>query len=196
MFPFLEPFTLTINSKSNIGHGTDLLPLWSLPHPVYLFLQVMGYASWVADLKLVLHYDRKWSYIDGANVSPHLKMIPDPASTDGNEMENPVYDTWDHGCATVLYKLILNCDDNMKLHVHHLQTPAEVWNTLHNMYEPCGASTQYFIAEKIFSATLSQYSSFSAYISSIQTATTEYVHAAACGHAASMTLIPSHLLVL
>ena len=63
------------------------------------------------------------------------------------------------------------------------------------MYEPCGASTQYFIAEKIFGAMLSQYSSISAYIASIQTATTEYVHAAR-GHATSMTPIPSHLLVL
>jgi len=77
-----------------------------------------------------------------------------------------------------------------------LQTPAEVWNTLCDMYEPRGASTQYFIAEKIFGATLSQYSSVSAYIASIQTAATEYVHAAARGHAASMTPIPSHLLVL
>src|ERR1700733_12765784 len=35
MFPFLdfEPFILTINSKSDLGHGTNLLPLWSLPHP-------------------------------------------------------------------------------------------------------------------------------------------------------------------
>ena len=52
----------------------------------------VNYASWAADLKLVLCYDRKWSYIDGANVSPPPKMIPDPASADG-KMENPVYNT-------------------------------------------------------------------------------------------------------
>jgi hypothetical protein len=62
-------------------------------------------------------------------------MIPDPASTDGDEIENPAYDTWDHSCTTILYKLILNCEDKVKLHVCHLQTPAKVWNTLHDMYE-------------------------------------------------------------
>jgi hypothetical protein len=160
---------------------------------IQLLKGAVNYASWAADLKLVLRYDKKWSYIEGANVSPPPKMIPDP---DGREIENPMYDTWDHGCATVLYRLILNCEDEVKSHICHLQTPAEVWNTLQDMYEPRGASTQYFIAEKIFSATLSQYSSVSTYIASVQTAATEYVHAAARGHAASMTPIPSHLLVL
>ena len=155
-----------------------------------------NYASWAADLKLVLRYDKNWSYIEGANVHPPLLKIPDPTSTDGDEIDNPAYATWDDGCVTVLYKLILNCEDEVKLHVRHLETPAEIWNTLRDMYEPRGASTQYFIAEKIFGTTSSQHSSISAYIAAIQTAATEYVHAATRTHAASMTPIPSHLLVL
>ena len=155
-----------------------------------------NYASWAADLKLVLRYDKNWSYIEGANVCAPPLMIPDPASTEGGEIDNPAYAAWDDGCVTVLYKLILNCEDDVKLHVRHLETPFEVWNTLRDMYEPCGASTQYFIAEKIFGATLSQHASVSAYIAAIQTAATEYVHAATRSHAASMMQIPSHLLVL
>ena len=154
-----------------------------------------NYASWAADLKLVLRFDKKWSYIEGVNVSPPPKMIPDPSST-GSEIENPAYELWETGCVAVLYKLILNCEDDVKLHIRHLQTPAEVWNTLRDMYEPRGASAQYFIAEKIFAATLSQHSSVSAYIASIQTAATDYMLAVTRTHAASTAPIPSHLLVL
>ena len=155
-----------------------------------------NYASWAADLKLVLRYDKNWACIEGANVLAPPQMIPDPESTDGNKIENPAYVAWDEGCVTVLYKLILNCEDDVKLHVRHLETPLEVWSTLRDRYEPRGASTQYFIAEKIFGATLSQHTSVSAYIAAIQTAATEYVHAATRSHATSVTPIPSHLLVL
>jgi hypothetical protein len=153
-----------------------------------------NYASWAADLKLVLCYDKNWSYIEGANVHAPPPMIPDPESTEGDEIANPAHAAWDDGCVTVLYKLVLNCEDDVKLHVRHLETPHEVWSTLRDM--PRGASTQYFIAEKIFGTTLSQHASISANIAAVQTAATKYVHAATRSHAASMTPIPSHLLVL
>ena len=126
---------------------------------------------------------------------PLLLMIPDPSST-GSEIENPAYELWE--TAASLYSISLSSTVRTMSNCIYVtfKPRLEVWNTLRDMYEPRGASAQYFIAEKIFAATLSQHSSVSAYIASIQTAATDYMLAATRTHAASMAPIPSHLLVL
>jgi len=180
-----------------------------------------NYASWSADLRLILRRDKNWSLINGPDTKPPPMHIPDPSLTsfplatttakqppmisdptfmtppdvthaEPPTIPNPDYEKWVARSIDVLYKIQLTCDEVVKPHIRHLEVPATVWQTLRDLYEPKGASMQSTLVNKIFRTTLGDYASVADYLAAVETGAADYIAAGPYGCPA----IPDHLLVL
>jgi hypothetical protein len=111
-----------------------------------------NYATWSSDLRLILCRNKNWSLVDGADVMPPPTHISDPSFTTSQlpTISNPDLKKWIDHSIDVLYKIQLTCEEPVKYHICHLEVPATVWKTLHDLYEPKGASMQSTLVKKDF----------------------------------------------
>ena len=100
-----------------------------------------NYATWAADLHVMLRHHQHWSWIEGANKQPPPKMIkaPTPSSATAAmspDIENPAYTTWEDGASDALYHIMMTCESNVKDQIRQTSVPSKVWKKLKNLYEP------------------------------------------------------------
>src|SRR5260370_4661460 len=121
-----------------------------------------NYASWAADLHIVLKHHRHWSWIEGTNEQPPPKsIIPDPKMPNV-EIDNPAYTAWDEGATDALYRLMMTCEASVKDPIRQINIPSVVWKKLKALYEPSNASTQFDYLSTIWAISLTDYPSVTA----------------------------------
>ena len=130
-----------------------------------------NYATWVADLDVMLRHHRHWSWIEGANKQPPPKMIqvPTPSSATAAtspDIENPTYTTWEDGASNALYCIMMTCESNVKDQIRQTSVPSKVWKKLKNLYKPSNLSTQFGYLSTIWGISLDDYPSVTVRISS------------------------------
>ena len=147
-----------------------------------------NYASWAADLCIVLKHHRHWSWIEGVNAHPPPRFIkssstPLPstsvepaitASGDGDD-ENPAYTIWEDGANDALYHIMMTCESNVKDQIRKISIPSVVWKKLKNLYEPSNASTQFDYLSTIWNLSLDDYPSVTSYCSALEVAASNYL---------------------
>ena len=157
-----------------------------------------NYASWSADLKIVLKHHRHWSWIEGVNEHPPPKLIPATAPKATSALspqtmpqvtvavpvatttavttlvENPAYTTWEDGANDTMYHIMMTCKSNIKDQIHHMTVPSEVWKKLKDLYKPSNLSMQFDYLSAIWNITLNDYQSVTAYCSALETASSNY----------------------
>ena len=94
-----------------------------------------NYATWAADLRVVLRHHRHWSWIEGANEQPPPKIVKAPTSSAATaaastDVENPAYATWEDGASDTLYHIMMTCESNVKDQIRQISVPSEVWKRL------------------------------------------------------------------
>src|SRR5260221_5706738 len=147
-----------------------------------------NYASWAANLHIVLKHHQHWSWIKGVNAHPPPRFIksssspPPPtsveptitASGDGDD-ENPTYTVWEEGTNDPLYCIMMTCESNIKDQIHEISILSIVWKKLKNLYEPSNASTQFDYLSTIWNLSLDDYPSITSYCSALEVATLNYL---------------------
>ena len=126
-----------------------------------------NYASWAANLCIVLRHHWHWSWIEGINEQPLPKFIiktdPDAANVD-----NPTYTAWEDSATNALYWIMMTCKSNVKDQIHQINIPSMVWKKLKDLYEPSNTSTQFNYLSKIWTISLSNCLLFSTQSSCIK----------------------------
>src|SRR5260370_11187902 len=83
-----------------------------------------NYASWAADLHIVLKHHQHWSWIEGNNEQPPLRLTtPDPKAPDA-QINNPAYIVWEDGATDALYCILMTCKSNVKDQIHQISIPS------------------------------------------------------------------------
>ena len=134
-----------------------------------------NYASWAADLRIVLKHHRHWSWIEGTNEqAPSKTIVPNPKAPDA-EIDNPAYVTWEEGATDALYQIMMTCEANVKDQIRQINVPSLVWKKLKSLYEPSNASTQFDYLSTIWSISLADYPSVTTYCSALEVAASNYL---------------------
>ncbi len=147
-----------------------------------------NYASWAADLRIVLKHHQHWSWIEGVNAHPPPRFIkasstPPPSTSvepaittsgDGDD-ENPAYTIWEDGANDALYCIMMTCESNVKDQIHEISIPSVVWKKLKNLYKPSNASTQFNYLSTIWNLSLDDHPSVTSYCSALEVATLNYL---------------------
>src|SRR5258708_5353479 len=146
-----------------------------------------NYASWAANLCIMLKHHRHWSWIEGVNEHPPLKFIKtsstpmpsmatEPAATSGDgDNENPAYTTWEDGANDVMYCIMMTCKSNIKDQICQINIPLMVWKKLKNLYEPSNASMQFDYLSTIWNLSLDDHPSVTAYCLALEVAASNYL---------------------
>src|SRR5260370_36799436 len=95
-----------------------------------------NYASWAANLHIILKHQQHWSWIEGTNEQlPSKFMTPDPKSPNA-QIDNPTYAIWEDSATDVLYHILMTCESNVKDQVHQINILSNLWKKLKNLYKP------------------------------------------------------------
>src|SRR5260370_41836270 len=98
-----------------------------------------------------------------------LTIVPN-AKTPDITAENPTYATWENGATDALYHIMMTCEPNVKDQIHHINVPSMLWKKLKDLYKPLNLSMQFDYLSMIWSISLSDYSSITAYCSALEVA--------------------------
>src|SRR5260370_20703123 len=134
-----------------------------------------NYASWAADLHIVLKHHRHWSWIEGTNEQPPPKFItPNPKVPDA-QIDNTTYTTWEDGATDALYQIMMTYKSNIKDQICQTSIPSVVWKKLKNLYEPSNTSTQFDYLSTIWNILLTNYPSVTTYCLALKVAMLNYL---------------------
>ena len=115
-----------------------------------------NYASWAADLCIVLKHHRHWSWIEGNNEQPP-PMFMAKTDPDAPDVDNPAHTVWEDGATDALYRIMMTCKSNVKDQIRQINVPSMVWKKLKDLYEPSNASTQFDYLSTIWTISLSHH---------------------------------------
>src|SRR5258708_13838079 len=144
-----------------------------------------NYASWAANLHIILKHHRHWTWIEGAKEQLPQRFIKSsgmpapsktarPAASNGDE-ENPRYAIWEDGANDALYHIIMTCESNVKDQIRQITIPSLVWKKLKSLYEPSNASTQFDYLSTIWNLSLNDHPSVTSYCSALEVAASNYL---------------------
>ena len=153
-----------------------------------------NYATWAADLCVVLRHHRHWSWIEGANEQPPPKIVKVPTSSSptaaaSTNVENPAYATWEDGASDALYHIMMTCESNVKDQIRQISVPSKVWKRLKNLYKLSNLSTQFGYLSTIWNISLDNYPLVTAYCSALEIAASNYLASGPTDFAHQLALV-------
>ena len=138
------------------------------------------FRMWSAIMRIAL--DHTWRYVEGPYAAePSEKVLTsvgasidpsklDPSNPDHYE-DNPAYDAWVIETRNARRRILLAVSDEVKGELlPYLESPAvDIMTHLRHLFEPSGASAEFYALEKYHNAKISDYSSIGEYVTALQT---------------------------
>ena len=137
------------------------------------------FRMWFAVMRIAL--DHSWRYVEGPEaIEPSGKILTsigasiDPSKRDPNNLDhyedNPTYDVWAIETQNARQRILLAVSNEVKGELlPYLEAPAiDIMMHLWHLFEPSGASVEFYALEKYHNAKVSDYASIGEFVTGLQ----------------------------